>query len=624
MPRQDSLTSTDKLLDLIRGKSDPPATPEGTADTRPPKKPFFVLKNPLEFRKSITVGAVLGYHDLKLAEISHSFEKPLELRKYREVPFPPEMNPDHPRFSQFLRNTLNQFCGTPGRIELWSAISSARVEMRYLRVPKVPRKQIANVIYWTYKKEISFNDQEEIFDFEILGDIVVNGTRKTEVMAYSAPIDEIQKLKNTFAKSGYPLTGITIIPFVLQNLLRSEWIKTEGENICSLYIGRDWSRIDIFANRNMVVSRGIKAGMRSMIEAIRQSLLARSSGLSVERYEREAPAIMEEPVEHTDMEAKTARKIFFNFIQDYKFLNETGEVLEVDANEVMQMILPALERLIRQVERTLEHYTMNFESQTVSKIYISGPVSTEPRIVNLIGEQLGLPIDIIDPFKPVVAASDKSKFPKTLPERESFSPAIGLALSNKTITPNFIFTYKDKEKYARVRRVNTTVFTALLSCMVVSFGIYFWQTHLIGMKKAGVRALERTIPKNSPVDQQLIQLLVDEIKIKRNETTQLSRRYISLAVMQEITQIIPANIRLSKMTAEFGGDPGSEKKRRRRLLILDGIISGNRLNIESSLAEFLLSLKNSPVFEKPDIKNRTFVQMDGQEVLRFTAELEIT
>ena len=83
---------------------------------------------------------------------------------------------------------------------------------------------------------------------------------------------EINELKDLFNKAGFPLSGISIVPFAFQSLLRTGRIDTREMHVASLYIGRDWSRIDIFSEGNLMLSRGIKAGVKTMIEALRTEI----------------------------------------------------------------------------------------------------------------------------------------------------------------------------------------------------------------------------------------------------------------------------------------------------------------------------------------------------------------
>ena len=59
-------------------------------------------------------------------------------------------------------------------------------------------------------------------------------------------------------------------------------------------------------------------------------------------------------------------------------------------------------------------------------------------------------------------------------------------------------------------------------------------------------------------------------------------------------------------------------------MVLDGIVRGDRLILESSLAGYLLELKNSPMFDQPTISKKSIEFYEDNEVLRFTARLNLT
>ena len=99
------------------------------------------------------------------------------------------------------------------------------METRYLRVPKVPEKQLANTVFWSYQKHSSFDEKNTIFDFFVLGDAEDGGAKKIAVMAYIAPRKGVEDLRDLFARAGFSLTGISIIPFAIQTLLRSSRIQ---------------------------------------------------------------------------------------------------------------------------------------------------------------------------------------------------------------------------------------------------------------------------------------------------------------------------------------------------------------------------------------------------------------
>ena len=76
MAKNDEISSTERLLDQIRGNSDPQPV---SAAPPPPKKKFSKpdLSTLFPAGKPITVGLDIGYTELKLVKMGHSSENKL-------------------------------------------------------------------------------------------------------------------------------------------------------------------------------------------------------------------------------------------------------------------------------------------------------------------------------------------------------------------------------------------------------------------------------------------------------------------------------------------------------------------------------------------------------------------
>ena len=571
-------------------------------------------------RSKVTVGISLGANEVRLVKVGQGPDKNRMLLNYETVSYPVQVSQNSPQFLMFLKRNLTQFCRESKAPEIWSTISSAKVELRYLRIPKVPRKQIANTVYWTFKRDVSFDEKKDIFDFSLLGEVIEEGVQKTEVMAYTAPREEVTRIRDLFVKSGFPLAGITIVPFLLQNLLRSQWLGTEVKSACSLYIGTDWSRIDIFSNGNLVLSRGIKAGMQSMIESLRQHIAGEEP--THQRREEEEAFSDEAPAANLAAlpEADEARRIFFGFLRHPRFV-EISPARELSDAGIFKMILPALERLIGQVERTLEHYALKFENASVERIYLSGPVNTQELIVDHIGGHLGMEIDIFDPMGKASSLSENINPPESRYKREAFLPSVGLALSDREQTPNFLHTYRDKQRASRNRQINSLLFALLLGVMLVCGAVYFWQSEQIDEKEMKAFALQRELDAFAPrVDRDLIALLLEKVKKGQDSMKEVGHRYKPVAVINEISRLTPPHVRLLSLSLDMNPTAGDSS---RRLVRIEGVVFGERLTYESLLAEFLVKLQTSPLLNNFSIQQRTFAFVEEKEVLRFTAQMEI-
>ena len=630
MARHDDISSTEKLLDLIRGKSD---TASDSTSIAPRQSTTSSLKNSLiqafPLKKKIVVGVDIGGGELKMVKIGQALDRKQEMLGYSSLPFESDMSIDNPQFSIFLQSALNDFCGDLKNVEIWSAISSANVTTRYLRIPLVPKKQIANAVYWTFKKEVSFNENKEIFDFNILGEIAEDGDEKIEIMSYAAPKREISQLKHIFSKSGYPLTGISIVPFALQNLVRSQWIETDGENTCTLFIGSDWSRIAIFSKGNLVLSRDIKAGIKSMIASISEQADNGLPEQSVVTDDADGTAMSVNLDDTTQIDEEQAQRLFFTITHDSLTLTDVESGLEYKADDIFKMILPALERVIRQVERTIKHFSLNYKDGGVNKIFISGEVSGNRRIVDYIGDQLSLNVDTIDLFTSNPFLSRDVSVPDSELERGAFVPAVGMALSNNSTTPNFIFTHEEKEKHTKFLLINRSFIAAFLLLLALCIGVSFWQSYKLDRKRATLSQLQQELEQHSPIlDQNLIIKMVAKVQRKTDTLDAISKRYLGMALISEISELTPSNISLFSIIAEFGqpfayNQEEKESKDKNKLLNIEGVIFGDRMKLETSLADYIVKLKSSPIFSRPVIKKRSFKFFEDKEVLQFTVQLDL-
>jgi len=625
LAKRDEISSTEKLLNLIRSNKDPETVP---ADQPPqpapvtPSNPFGA--NVFAFGKNVTIGVDVGYHDLKLVKTVQASDKKYQLLDYRTVPFETGVGMDSPRFVSFLKTALTNFRGSTKKYAVWASMSSARVETRCLRIPKVPKKQVSNAVFWTFKKEVPYNDESDLFDFDILDEIADNGVQKIEVMAYIAPKTEIQRMNELFHKAGFHLAGISIVPFAFQNLMRTIMPSADGKDVCSLFVGRNWSRIAIYSKGNLILSRGIKAGIRSMIETIREGMLTKYSTTTVNLSYTDEIKTSSGLEKASPIGLDQARQTFYSLIQGSIDPSASQTEIELDEEEAFEMIAPALERLVRQVERTLSHYQLKFNNEEIGKLYISGQIAGYRRMISYIGKQIGLPTDVIDPFGEDNYFLGGLPVPSKIAERESYAPAIGISLSHNTLTPNFIYTYKDKETTESQRSVNRSLFAALLFVMALCCWAYLWQDNHIEEKKATLTLLQQKIETQVPlVDKNLVVQRIGRMKHIRADIVSLRKRHLSMAIISELSSKTPEEVRLLEVSANMGDNQGNVGPNKKRVLSLNGIIFGNRLTYESMLAGYLLNLKKSPMLDRPVINKKSFEYIEDKEVLRFQAQLDL-
>jgi type IV pilus assembly protein PilM len=614
--RKDEISSTEKLLDLIRETPLPPSTDNetGAATSRHPG-----LLNALTFKKPIGIGVEIGNSDIKVAKIDRISDKSFALLDY-EIAHVDRVDAfDTPHLVKALADKLSRFCSGLKRYEIWCCVASAKVETRCIRIPKLPRKQIANAVFWTFSKEVAFSEKEMLLDFRILGDVKDNGTTKTQVMTFTIPISETQALKRLFSKSGYPLSGISIVPFAIQNLLRTGIVQTAGNNTCCLFIGRDWSRITIYVDGNLILSRGIKAGMHSMVEALASHYQSPAAN-----HSSDVPDMVDGTSGEQDLRIVAAREDFNRFLEAGAIDGNITATAAQPPVDIFEAILPAVERLVKQVERTIAHFSMHFKQPGVNEILISGRVTGSPVIISHIGSQLGVPVNVLNPFPAPHPFTRKVTIPESPVVKESFVPAIGIGLSSNDLTPNFLFTYRHREKRDRARKIRIGISAACIVFLGLLLCGFLWQENRIKTKATEVVRLTRERDAfNVPLTRELVMALYAKVNQKRNRISTLSNRYYSSAVMAEVSGLVPPSIQLITLRADMAAPSNPANRKAAPTLVIEGIVTGERIRFETELASYLLNMEASPLFSNPVIKNKRLQFLDDAPVLRFTIQLEL-
>jgi Tfp pilus assembly PilM family ATPase len=619
--RLSDTTSTEKLLDVIRSRKDEasPITVR-TDKPLPPKTGRFKVPLPrlIHLHKSSTVGIDIGHDYLRMVQIEETASGKLEIVARRRFAVPSKTPRDGPEFAAFLKSSLASICGSAKPPDLWVNMSSGRVDVHHIRIPKVSKKQLTNVVYWTAKKETPFDETEMVFDFEAQGEIIDQGIPKMAVMVYTAPRQEIEDLKALFSRIGRPLTGISIVPFSVQNLFRTAWIPPMEGTVANLFIGNDFSRIDVYSAENLVMTRGIKAGLSSMAEAL------------VDRFNELRP-----DSRSAALNIEQSRKIIRSLSPDSAPLQETDAGFDLRKEEIFEMIQPALERLSRQVERTIEHYAAMTPGERIVRIYVSSAMSVYRPIIEYVGSQLGISSAVLDPLgeQNSVACPDVDDS-GCLSERIAFGPALGLALSDCDHTPNLMFTYREKEVQSSVQRINRAVFAGFMAVVLICSVAFIYQNLVISQKKAAIAGLEAQFASlGPPVDRNGLLRLAAKVK-QRNELSRVyADRYLGMVLISELAALTPKQIRFTDLKISLGPATATtaaretEKKEpakaRVEEIIVEGLILGERQLFETSMAAYTMSLEASPLFKQVSIQKNSVEPYLKGEALHFILSIKV-
>jgi len=624
--RKSDITSTEKLLKLIRSKRDAMPDSSGAAEPPPKKSSHFSLPLPklISLQKTCNIGIDIGHDYLRLVRATETSSGHWQIDDRKRLALPRKTPIDSKEFGAFLKAALASVSGPTKQSNIWAIMSAANVDVRHIHIPKVPKKQISNAVYWTAKKEAPFDEKDTVFDYELQGEVIEQGIPKFAVMVYTAPRQEIEEFKDLFSRIGQPLAGISIVPFSLQNLFRTGWIPTREGSVASLFIGQDFSRIDIYAGDNLVMTRGIKAGLNSMVEALVE-------GFNERKQDPETPSLTNEQ----------GRKVIRSLSPDSSPLQKNDAGFALTKEDIFEIILPALERLVRQVERTFEHFATTAPGDRISRIFVSGAMNVYQPIVDYVGSQLGVASDVLDPLSELDPASCMDmEEANCISERIAFGPALGLAFSGNDHTPNLMFTYKDKEREASVTRINTAVFATFIIAVLLCSGFFIFQMSAIAQKNKIIKGIDtRMADVGPPIDRAELTKMVAKVNQRRQLSKVYAERYLGMVLISELVELTPVNIRFIDLKINLGPVPadaanpapgggavkpaGGAPASLQEEVIVEGLILGDRQLFETSLAAYVMALEASPLYRQVTVQKNSVEPFIKGDALHFIIKLTV-
>jgi hypothetical protein len=323
---------------------------------------------------------------------------------------------------------------------------------------------------------------------------------------------------------------------------------------------------------------------------------------------------LEQKLDALEMNWERAKALLFGGNNSPQQPPEAAAV-EPANGKILEMVGPALERLIRQIERTFEFYSRIGKSGPAEKLFISGAVNICDTIINHMSQSLAMKIEILDPLNPVSGFLTDVPPPDSPAGRSVYTSTLGLALSGNLQTPNLLFTFDDKEKQTLIDRINRSVFTVFMSIVLILGGYFFWQEYLNGQKRNEMSQLQQQLAQYNPlVDQNLFMQTAAKVKSEQQILKAGAKEYLGIAVLSELSALTPGNIRLINITADLGriseaqvkDGPPVQKKSVSKSLVIDGVVQGDGQILEASLARYLMKLGSSPMFVNPTVHSSTF------------------
>jgi Tfp pilus assembly PilM family ATPase len=655
MTKQQDITSTEKLLERIRqeqssqtnnpltGSLEPedafsltlveeaPPIPLSVETPEQPRNPLAAqvsantensLSKPRQQKKSFslfkkqtnTVGIELKVDGIGLALVTSS-GKATEQTTFRFIPYETAPFKDEetllpdllaaPWFAAFLQKHLNKFCTKVKTPLVWCGLPRESVKVHNVTIPKVPDNEIANSVFWSMQKEEPFERDETIIDFDLVKEIQEDSFTKFLTIVYLVRRPEVESLEKLFKKIDFTLTGVSTPTVALQNEIRRDHFNSVDESFSRLVIGENKSFIELYFRNTLVFSRDIKTGISSFVDSLME--MAASRGVILSEDE--------------------CRKLILAEEREAAALAGGYGLFTDGETDIFSLELPAPVRLLRQMERTFDYYQNNFHIPRCSAVYLSGISFSDTRLAAYLSSGIGIPCHVHTPFATLSQPANI-----TGPARSGggyrLVAAFDMALSEHDVTRNFLVPRAAKEKQQQEKKVNKVAILSTAILLLVSASIFFWQHMQIREKKAELQAITAELSKGVFADenQANTRLLTELGKLKNNNSklTTLTERYFPTALLGQIIVSLPPEIKLLSLSLEESKskDPAVNKEGVVQKISMEGIVTGNRSNMEFILAKFIRKLTDTSFILSANVIEKSTDKYMSEEVLTFTIQVK--
>ncbi|MEO0102488.1 MAG: type IV pilus assembly protein PilM [candidate division WOR-3 bacterium] len=471
--------------------------------------------------------------------------------------------------------------------KVYTFVSGPAVSMRQAPFPKMSRKELRDSILLRLDRYSPFSLDEAILDFHPLGVVMEAGAPRDNVMVIAARKDVISDHISTVKKVGLEPTAISVVPFALAGAVR-QFVKPRREEvICVLDIGSEFTDIVFMRGENIELARTVTVAGKSITEAMTISIATEEGQLSLtaeeaERYKREYGIPPEDSEDRLPSGIKVKR------------------LLAVQRS--------ALERLLAELDRSIDFYKREFSVPTISRILLCGGGAKMRGMKEYIEANLKIPTEVFDPFK----AYHLYK-PGTKPEEEigcRLVACLGLHFDHRAI--NLLPTELKAKRYQK-RDIALVMGMAVIAIPIFIL-IYLFLTTQEVVDKGKLRRVEKELKEEERIAQEHLNLskriadLEAEGKLLRSI---VGEKELTVPFLKYISKVVPANIQLTNLT--FTG---------LRTVKIKGIVTGLPEFQEIDLAGFMVNLELGKEIKAVKLVNKAKTILGGEQVLEFELDCE--
>jgi Tfp pilus assembly PilM family ATPase len=627
--------------------AEPPAAASAAPSPKPATMPFW--KRPIGFRrngKALTIGISVSGPSLCISALRTSSGTILTARCF---PMLPSQAPGEKDFPAFLSASLAVLGLADANADVWAVLRSPDLDLNVLSVPKLSGGKLDAAVFWTLQKEKKFAESEYVLDYLVLGPTAETKEAKLDVLTCLARRADVERLQGAFRAAGCPLTGITAIPSAFLALYRHRGAPAGHALAANIHVEPDFSAIGLYTKDRLLFSRFIRSGGGSMADTLVDHFqeLSKPRPAALDDLELPLPGAeapegpADQPPAVEPLDAVQAQALLRHVLLGAPKPDFATPAHLLSPTEMIDIIAPAIERLARQVERTLDYFASSQQARC-DALHLSGDIFGSNAIAQALAGQLGFTPVIFDATQ--IVGSGELAAPA---DHMALAPALAAALSQPGRGVNLIANYKTRTAQEAKNAVTSRLLLGLAGMLMCIGAAGFLMERTVAAKRAELSQIRNSMTALGPaLDETTIQATMNLFKTHQSALREASSRLLAPAALAEIGQRIPENVRLLTFTVEYPAPdnapagappapgqppapqaPAAGQKaapKTNGVVSIEGVVTGDRAEFDAGLSRFILALQASPMFSMPVVNESGLKELgDGGQVLYFSMRLGV-
>ncbi len=277
--------------------------------------------------------------------------------------------------------------------EVAIGVSGHSVIIKKIQMPRMTAEELEESIQWEAEQYIPFDVKDVNIDTQILNPDANDATGQMDVLLVAAKKDMISDYTNVVSEAGLIPVVVDVDAFAVQNMFNVNYDAPSKETVVLINAGASVVNINIVANGQTVFTRDVTIGGNQFTEEIQKQL-------NVSYEEAEA----------------------------LKIGGGRGDTDAVVPQDVERVIAGVAEQVSGEIQRSLDFYAGTAPDANFSRVYISGGTAKIPALFKTIEQRVGVPVEIINPFKQIEIDNRKFDPGFIMDVAPMAAVAVGLAL----------------------------------------------------------------------------------------------------------------------------------------------------------------------------------------------------